>query len=77
MDIRSVGSTYPLSTSSQSILMYMWISASAGPYPPYLPVLSYPLTPSPYFGYFGLFSYTSGGLAHATNNNTCQFVITT
>ena len=35
------------------------------------------LTPSPYFGYFGLFNYTSGGLTHAPNNSTCQFSITT
>ena len=31
----------------------------------------------PYFGYFGLFSYTSEGLTHAPNNNTCQFSINT
>ena len=34
-----------------------------------------PLHILPYFGYFGLFSYTSWGLTHTPNNNTCEFSI--
>ena len=59
-------------------LLYMWIFASAGPYHfhVYPPNSSLRLS-SPYFCYSGLFSYTSGGLTHEPNDNTCQFSITT